>query len=98
MPKIKALFRARERRPLSLPEEIYSSAPFIELRGRHEVCVQGCRKVLLCTPEAVRLALREGSLLVQGRELCCMTYFAGAVSVRGIICGVCFDGEGGELL
>ncbi len=95
MRKIKNLFSARERRELQLPEEIYGSGPFIELHGRREVCVQGCRKILLCEPDAVRLALREGILSVRGRGLSCTAYFAGAVSVRGVICAVFFE-DGGE--
>ncbi len=98
MPKIKSLFSARERRPLDLAEELFVSGPFIELKGRREVCVQGCRRVLLCTPDLVQLALREGSISVWGQSLCCVAYFAGAVSVRGVICTVSFDEKGGERL
>lgn len=96
MRKIRNLFSVRERRALVLPEEIYGGGPFIELRGRREVCVQGCRKILLCEPEAVRLSLRDGILSVQGRGLSCATYFAGAVSICGVICAVSFE-DGGEI-
>lgn len=96
MKKIRNRFSATERRALVLPEEIYGSGPFIELRGRREICIQGCRKILLCETDAVRLSLREGVLAVRGRGLSCTTYFAGAVSIRGVICGVEFEEGGGQ--
>ena len=84
-------FCIRQRNRLELSEEIYGGGPFIELRGRREICIQGCRRVLLCEPDIVRLALRESVLSVSGRGLVCATYFAGAVSVRGVICCVEFE-------
>ena len=92
--KIKHQLSVRERRALNLPEEIYGGGPFIELRGQREVCVQGCRKILLCEPDIVRLALRDGILAVRGHGLVCSTYFAGAVGIRGKICVVSFEEEG----
>ncbi len=85
------------RQMLVLPEEIFERGPFIELRGRREICIQGCRKILLCEQDNVRLALRGETMTVRGRDLVCTTYFAGAVSVHGLICRVEFEeGSDGE--
>ncbi len=88
-------FRIQRRQRLVLSEEIYGSGPFIELRGRREICIQGCKKILICEPDTVRLALRGAVLSVGGRGLVCTTYFAGAVSVRGVICRIEFE-DGSE--
>lgn len=85
MKKKKFSFSARERRPLELPESLFGDGPFIELRGRRELCIQGCKKILCCTPNTVCLALREGVLKVEGSDLICLTYFAGAMSIQGYI-------------
>lgn len=83
---------ARERRPLALPDEIFGRGPFIELCGRRELSVQGCRRILCCESETVRLALSVGVLEIRGLGLVCTTYYAGAVSVKGCIDGVAFVG------
>lgn len=85
--------RAGERRPLQLPTDFLENGPFIELRGQREICVQGCRKILLCNDDEVHLLLRGSLLMVRGQNLRCATYFAGAVAVTGWICGVEFAQE-----
>lgn len=95
MKKRRNQLSARERRPLCLPDDIVGGGPFVELRGRREVSVQGCRRILCCEADLVRLALAVGTLEVRGQGLSCTTYFAGAVSIRGVIDGVAFGaGEG----
>jgi sporulation protein YqfC len=88
-------FSVQRRQRLILPDEIFGGGPFIELCGRREICIQGCKKILLCEPDTVRLALCGAVLSVSGRGLVCTTYFAGAVSVRGVICRVEFE-DGSE--
>ena len=89
-------FSATERRALILPDEVYGGGPFVELRGRGEVCIQGCRKILTCETDLVRLELRGSVLAVRGRQLTCVTYFAGAVAIRGVVCMIAFE-EGSAL-
>ena len=75
----------------ALAEDIWGNGPFIELRGRQEISVQGCRKIVVCTDTEVLLRLRDADLHIEGSALCCTTYFAGAVSVRGEITLLRFD-------
>lgn len=75
----------------ALAEDIWGGGPFIELRGRQEISVQGCRKIVVCTETEVLLRLRDADLRIEGNALCCTTYFAGAVSVRGEITLLRFD-------
>ena len=74
-----------------LPEELLCGGPFIELRGQREVCIQGCKKVLLCREDEVRLLLRGIVLVICGKVLRCETYYAGAVSIKGSIKSVSFS-------
>ena len=75
----------------ALAEDIWGEGPFIELRGRQEISIQGCRKIVVCTETEVLLRLRDTDLYIEGNSLCCVTYFAGAVSVRGEITLLRFD-------
>ncbi len=81
------------RESFAMVEDLFCDGPFIELRGRHELAVQGCRKILTCTENEVCLALRETGLHVAGKRLHCTTYYAGAVSVNGEIDALFFDDD-----
>ena len=63
----------------------------VELRGRHAVTVSGGGKILLYTPEKIRIALKRGVLCVVGQRLVCTSYYVGAVGIEGLICGVSFE-------
>lgn len=82
---------AREDSFSALAEDIFGDGPFIELRGRREISVQGCRCILVCTETEVLLRLRDANLHLEGNGLRCTTYFSGAVSVHGEITLLRFD-------
>lgn len=75
----------------ALAEDIFSRGPFIELRDRKEISIQGCLKIVACTETEVILRLRDVDLRIEGKALCCTTYFAGAVAVRGEITLLSFN-------
>ncbi len=75
----------------ALTEDIFGDGPFVELRGRQQISVQGCKKILLCTDTEVVLRLRDTDLHLEGNALRCTTYFSGVVSVHGEISLLRFD-------
>lgn len=83
--------RERLCRNLDIPPDLLPGAGLIELRGRGEMTVSGCGKILLYTPEEIRIQLKEGSLSVCGKRLSCTSYHAGAVGIDGYICRVSFE-------
>lgn len=76
---------SREDSIFALAEDIFGEGPFIELKGRHEITLQGCKKIIACTETEVMLRLRSADLHIEGNALRCITYFSGAVSIRGEI-------------
>ena len=83
-------------RVIDLPPESLSRAPHIEIHGRTVIKIHDGGKILLYTPERIRIALpqKNGIISVLGENLRCVFYNFGAVGIEGIIGSVCFeDGE-----
>ena len=73
-----------------IPPELLHGGCFIEMRGRNNVVVRGCRRIIKYSTERVVLKMCRYSLIVTGKRLACLTYFSGAVSVEGIIDSISF--------
>ena len=83
--------RERICRQLDIVPDCLPGECMVELRGRHEVIVSGGGKILLYTPEQIRIALKRGALSVVGQRLVCTSYYVGAVGIEGLIFGVSFE-------
>lgn len=80
-----------------IPGELASGGCYVEIHGRNCVKVRGCRRILVYSPTKVVLKMKREVLCVSGKKLSCLAYFAGAISVEGIIDSVSFaHGEMGE--
>ena len=73
-----------------IPGELVSGGCYVEIRGRNNVKVRGCRRIVVYSPVKVVLKMKRELLCVSGKRLSCVTYLAGAVSVEGIIDSVSF--------
>ncbi len=89
----KESWRERLCRSLDVPPDVFSGEGLVEIRGRSALCVSGCGKILVYTPEEIRIALRRGALKIEGKRLCCTSYHVGAIGVDGHICRVSFEEE-----
>ena len=78
---------------LDLPADTLPGGWMIEMRGRHEITVRGCGKILAYMPEQIHLSLPHCVLSVRGCRLCCIAYHADAVSVEGVIRQIAFEEE-----
>ena len=65
--------------------------PLVVIRGQGEMTVYGCRKILLYTPQEIRLSLRKRSFCITGESLCCTSFSGGAVTVEGRIESVRYE-------
>ena len=72
--------------PDTLPRE-----GMVEIRGRNYVNIKGGGKILLYTPDLIRVELGVGCVSVCGRRLCCTSYYTGYVRVDGYIMSVSFE-------
>ncbi len=83
------------RRTLELDEDILPYGYTLEVRGRSAATLRGAGKILLYTPEEIRLGVRGGEITVRGEGLICSSYSAEAVGIEGRIASVYF-GEAEE--
>lgn len=72
--------------------DICGGRDVLTLRGRCELTVCGCRRILLYSEERIKLLMHEYILVISGRELFCPSFKAGAVRVDGVIEGVSLEG------
>ena len=86
--------RERLCRRLDLLPDLLSGDGLVEIRGRGSVTVRGGGKILLYTPEEIRIAMQKCVLSILGERLVCTSYFQGAVGIDGRIRGVFFEEEG----
>ena len=84
-------FREKLCKSLDIPPDLFPGQSFLELRGRGSMTLKGCGKILLYTPEKIRVGLKQGSLTVCGKRLVCISYHAGAVGIDGEIDGISFE-------
>jgi sporulation protein YqfC len=73
-----------------IPAELLCGGCFLELHGRNQLSVRGCRRIVLYTPTKIILKMKKDMLAVCGKRLSCVTYLAGAVTVEGLIDSVSF--------
>lgn len=59
-----------------------------EMRGRGEVQIRGCERILVYLPERITLLTRDGEWTVAGRGLTCTAYDCGSLGIEGQIDGV----------
>ena len=93
--KRKAEGDLRERfcRRWDLLPDLLRNEGLVELRGQCSATVRGGGKILLYTPEEIRISLPSCVLSLRGEGLICTSYYQGAIGVEGRICGVFFEGE-----
>lgn len=74
---------------LGISDDIVSGG-LIELRGRCEMTVGGCRRIEKYSDGEIILRLADCSVSIKGRALSCTAYFADTVGISGYINGVIF--------
>ena len=81
--------RARLSAALELPGEVFGGTETI-VRGREEVAVNRCRRILGYSTSEITLLLQDSILCIVGEKLTIMRYSNGNVVVQGRIEGLQF--------
>lgn len=89
--KDRADMRERVCRALDIFPDTLGKAAVVEIRGRNFVYVRQGSRILLYTPEKIRVRIPEGAVCVEGKRLVCTAYSAGAVGIDGFIDRVSFE-------
>ncbi len=78
-------------RSLDISPDVLPNGSYIGIRGRNMLNVSGCGRILVYTPEEIRLCLSHDILRVSGRRLRCVWYHSGEVGIDGLICSISFE-------
>ena len=68
---------------LDIPPDILPHGSLIEIRGQNSLTLCGKSKILLYTPENIRLSLYRSTLSVEGERLVCTTYHKDSIEIDG---------------
>ena len=74
---------------LDIPSDIINGI-HIDIRGRNNITIQGCKKILLYTTHEVRIKLVRETICIRGEELYCTAYHCESVQIDGYINEVSF--------
>lgn len=79
-----------------LPPDVISGGLTLELRGREELLVGGCERILVYSEEYIKLALCREMLEVFGVGMSLTTYYGNSLGIEGRIDRICFTDDEGE--
>lgn len=71
-----------------VPADVLSGGMTLELRGRNELLLCGCREITEYSDDRLRVKLGNCEVAVMGRRLCMSSYRGERVVVRGEIDGI----------
>ena len=74
---------------LDIPCDIINEIA-IDIRGRNNITIKGCKKILLYTLHEVRIKLRGETLCIIGENLYCTAYHSQVIEIDGYIYSVSF--------
>lgn len=75
-----------------IPADLVSGTGTVELRGRNNLTIRGCRRILKYSPTEMCFRMRGDCLTVRGKRLVCTSYLWGAVVIDGEVDSLSFDG------
>ena len=75
---------------LDIPPDIINDM-VIEVRGRTNVRIHGCREILIYTTDKIKLQLSECVLQILGKDLYCTSYGSGNMEIDGVIFAIELD-------
>lgn len=79
-----------------LPSDLLFGKFRVEIRGRNQVFVGGCKRIVKYSTEEMILSAGEFAVSITGERLVCSTYLSGTVSIDGYVTGVNFTDDEGE--
>ncbi len=84
-------FGEKLRRALELDGDFTRHGYTIDVRGRSCATIRGAGKILIYTPERIRLGVRDGAIEISGEGLVCASYCAESVGIEGKISSIIFE-------
>ena len=70
-------------RALDITPDILPGGSYVEIRGRSNLLIRGCKKILKYSTDEIVIATRKDIFAVRGAALTCISYLAGAIGIEG---------------
>lgn len=94
---VKRSFAERMGTVLDIPADLLCGGCYMEMRGRNELTLSGCRRIVGYSSHEIILRLRRGSMQIRGRNMTCTAYHSGCITIGGWIGEISFcDAEDSE--
>ena len=77
---------------IGVPSDLISGG-YIEIRGRGEVSICGCKRIVKYSEGEIILRIGKELLMIRGRGLTCSAYFSGNIGIGGYIDSLAFSGN-----
>ena len=87
----KLRFSERMCKALDIEPDILSGSSLVEIRGQGAVSISGSGKILDYTDGEIRIALKKGAIVINGKHLVCASFCAGKARIEGRIKSVRFE-------
>ena len=78
-------FKEKLGESLDIPADLLCGGTTLEMRGRGDICVGGCRKIAIFTEETIRLEMSDFDIILKGERLSCFTFCEGRTVIGGRI-------------
>ena len=78
-----------------IPADLFSGGMTLEMRGRNELLVCGCREIIEYSETSIRILQANCAVSISGRRLAMSSYSDGRIAVTGEIDSLDFCGGDG---
>lgn len=78
-------------RRFDIPADVFAGGLTLEMRGRNQLYVTGCKRILSYSTECIGLLVNGAELTVTGRRLCCTTYYNAEIGIEGEVDSIAFS-------
>lgn len=88
--KNRKTFREKLEQNFDIPSDLLCGGCHVEIRGRGNAVISGCRKILVYTPKEIRFKMSDCEISIKGKRLLCTSYCDSAIVIDGTIESVDF--------
>ena len=80
-----------------VPSDLLCGGSMLEIRGRGEAYVCGCKKIISFNEDMIRLEMSDFDIIINGERLSCFTFCEGRIVIGGRVKNIEIDDRGTSL-
>lgn len=79
---------------LDIPSDLLFGGSALEVRGRGEAYVCGCKRIVSFTEESIKLEMSDFNIIINGERLSCFTFCEGKIVIGGRVKSIEIEDRG----